>query len=110
MDDEKRRLRDEVAELSKAVRGLREELAASRKHHDCHCGHGYWPKWHWGPVYCGTTSVSTPENTYISTTGTGFVTTNAVGSSDAVYAMPANNTCAATTTSSAKPFLGGLLQ
>ena len=74
MDDGKKHLRDEVAELSEAVRELRQELAASRNAHGCHgchCGHTHWwPTWTWSPTvtYCGTTSVST----------SGYVTTNAV--------------------------------
>jgi len=74
MDDGKKHLRDEVAELSEAVRELRQELAASRNVHGCHgchCGHTHWwPSWTWSPTV--TTSVSS-----------GYVTTNAVDTTTA---------------------------
>lgn len=44
MTDEKRSLREEVAELSKAVRELREQLIFTKTCNHCHCWHYYqWP-------------------------------------------------------------------
>jgi len=53
MDAEKKRLRDEVAELSEAVRMLRDELAATRMAHQCchHVHYTYTPT----PWYPNTT-------------------------------------------------------
>lgn len=91
-DDEKRRLRDEVAELSAAVRELREQLAQPRPHVCCpgicccHL-HGHWHYWPnpAGPApyvvtypqyqtVCGSTSVAsgvpnTATVTYTNTVG-----------------------------------------
>ena len=60
MDAEKKRLRDEVADLGEAVRALRDELAQERvartmhSFHCCHCGHTcVWPNFP-GVVYPNT--------------------------------------------------------
>ena len=46
-DQEKRKLRDEVAELARAVRELREEVSRRQAQPCCHC-HCY--HWHYTPV------------------------------------------------------------
>lgn len=74
MDDEKRRLRDEVAELSAAVRELRTQLAETQRAHchGCHCLHiQYWPAPYPSvvqPTYpywvtCGSTTTEAPKIT-----------------------------------------------
>jgi hypothetical protein len=104
MDHEKHHLRDEVAELSKAVRDLREQIAKGDEHH-CHgCGHCAHPVWIWpnpSPTYpwtwhqpvtitCGSTttapnlssgSTAVPNfDTYTSATYvTNTASTNALG-------------------------------
>lgn len=80
-DDEKRRLRDEVAELSEAVRDLRDELAQERLQRAAHgCGHGRCCHAYYVPVPY-TPPVWQP---YVTTCGSststiqGVVTTNAL--------------------------------
>ena len=88
MDAEKKRLRDEVAELSDAVRSLRDELIQERLARAahacrCHCAH---PVWVYPQVCYPITTYTSPPytiTTYGSSTATirGAVTTN--------YALPA---------------------
>lgn len=61
-NDEKRRLRDEVAELARTVDGLRQELALSRAGHACHgspCCVATMSHVHcnWGHCWCYTVHV-----------------------------------------------------
>ena len=58
MNAEKKRLRDEVAELSEAVRELREQLAQRQQHvccpgACCHCARPVWvyPHAYYPPIY-----------------------------------------------------------
>lgn len=105
MDDDRKRLRDEVAGLSEAVRELRKELAAGRGHHGC-CGHG----WHWGcggywqwistpgAAGCGPIWTISYDTTTagVSTLSTGGATTiNAAAGGNTTYVVPTTNTCAA---------------
>lgn len=105
MDDEKRRLRDEVAELSEAVRSLREQLAAGHGHHGCcghGCGHWHWGGyWHWQPTQ-GAAGVPVTWTTTCDTATGGIstatmpaTTINAAAGGNTTYLLPANNTCAA---------------
>jgi hypothetical protein len=73
MNAEKKRLRDEVAELSEAVRALRDELMIMRAthHHDCHCVHATWvypnvinlPSYQLPQVWSGTVTYNSNGNT-----------------------------------------------
>lgn len=105
MDDEKRRLRDEVAELSKAVRSLREELASSRNHHNCYgCGHWHWGGyWQWQPTQ-GAAGVPVTWTTTCDTATAGVstatmpaTTINAAAGGNTTYLLSTNNTCTTAT-------------
>jgi len=81
MDDEKRRLRDEVADLSRAVRELRDQLAARPS--GCQGWHYHFHPSPWSPasgIYLYTvTDGSTPNVIYGSGTTT-YRATNALAS------------------------------
>jgi hypothetical protein len=77
MDAEKKRLRDEVAELSEAVRALRDELALARAAHHCHGCHCVHPVW----VVPGATYP--PYQIWSGTvTSGGYTVTNALSQGD----------------------------
>ena len=63
MDNEKRRLRDEVAELAEAVRDLRGQLAQRDAHHCCYGWHSCCGSLHWHgcPNYPAVTTVTYPQ-------------------------------------------------
>jgi hypothetical protein len=78
MDAEKKRLRDEVAELAEAVRALRVELAIAQAAHHCHCVHPVWVVPNASPlpyqplrVWCGAVTSGT-------VTSGGYTVTNAL--------------------------------
>lgn len=88
MDAEKKRLRDEVSELTATVRALRDELAAehlARAAHDCHCVHPVWvPNVVYPPYYPAIYTVSVGSGGYVQTNApggaAGAVTTHAIES------------------------------
>jgi hypothetical protein len=105
MDDGKKHLRDEVAELSEAVRELRKELAG-RGHHGCwghSCGHwGCGGYWQWQPTQGAagvpvtwTVTNDTATAGVSAITIPGATTINAAAGGNTTYVLPANNTCAA---------------
>ena len=107
MDDEKKRLRDEVAGLSEAVRELRKELAASRGPHGCCSGHWCWHGygngyWQWQPTHGAagapitwTVTNQTAAAGVSNVTIPGATTINAAAGGNTTYMLPTANTCAA---------------
>jgi len=85
VDAEKKRLRDEVAELSEAVRALRDELALARAAHHCHCMHTWvypnavYPPYQPLRVWCGTVTTGSIGTAGYSTGGGGGYSTGGGG-------------------------------